>query len=67
LESENEEEEATTARETMVRALWRRSKLMSSLRRDQIAEDVGTSTTIVGAKSLVGRSSWWSLSGERWR
>jgi hypothetical protein len=36
--------------------LWRRSKVISSCRRDQIAEDGAASETIAGARSLVGRS-----------
>ncbi|GJN20275.1 hypothetical protein PR202_gb07630 [Eleusine coracana subsp. coracana] len=36
--------------------LWRRSKVISSRRRDQIAEDCAASATIAGARSLVERS-----------
>jgi hypothetical protein len=46
--------------------LWRRSRGSEAHRCDQIIKDGGASTTIVGTRSLVGRPSWWSLSGKRW-
>jgi hypothetical protein len=43
--------------------LWRQSCRSEAHRCDQIIKDGGASTTIAGARSMVGRSSWWSLSG----
>jgi hypothetical protein len=45
--------------------LWRQSHGSEAHHCDQIIEDGGASATIMGTRSLVGRSSWWSLSGER--
>jgi hypothetical protein len=42
--------------------LWRRSRRSEAHRCDQIIEAGGASTTIMDARSLVGRSSWWPLS-----
>jgi hypothetical protein len=53
----------STGRASCGGTLWRRSRKYEAHRRDQIIEDGGTSATIVGARSLVGRSSWWLLSG----
>jgi hypothetical protein len=44
--------------------LWRRFHGSEAHRCDQIIEDGGASATIVGARSLVRRSSWWPLSGD---
>jgi hypothetical protein len=43
--------------------LWRRSRGSEAHRCDQIIKDGGASATITCARSLVGRSSWWPLSG----
>jgi hypothetical protein len=47
--------------------LWRRSRGSEAHWCDQIIKDSDASATIAGARSLVGRSSWWLLSGERQR
>jgi hypothetical protein len=54
---------ASTGRASCGGTLWRWSRRSEAHRCDKIIEDGGASATIAGARSLVGQSSWWSLSG----
>jgi hypothetical protein len=54
---------ASTGEASCGGTLCRRSRRSEAHRCDQIIEDGGASATIAGVRSLVGRSSWWLLSG----
>jgi hypothetical protein len=55
--------QASTGRAPCDDTLWRRSRGSEDHQCDQIIKDGSASATIAGTRSLVGRSTWWLLSG----